>query len=85
MERFEAAYGPELAGGAVEFTDYKLVADNRDGRADIQHSLLIAAEPEAVYPLATTAKASHVGGPQTLPNPTARSNWRFSIAPPCTG
>ena len=26
---FEAAYGPELPGGPVVFTDYLLIADNR--------------------------------------------------------
>jgi quinol monooxygenase YgiN len=29
VRRFEAVYGPELAGGPVVFTDYVLVADNR--------------------------------------------------------
>lgn len=28
VKRFEAAYGPELAGGEVVFTDYRLVASN---------------------------------------------------------
>ena len=30
VRRFEAVYGPELVGGPVVFTDYELVADNRD-------------------------------------------------------
>jgi len=30
VKRFEAAYGPELAGGKVAFTDYNLIATNRD-------------------------------------------------------
>jgi quinol monooxygenase YgiN len=29
VKRFEAAYRPELAGGAVVFTDYNLVATNQ--------------------------------------------------------
>ena len=30
VKRFEAAYGPELVGGPVVFTDYHLVAANRE-------------------------------------------------------
>lgn len=30
VKRFEAVYGPELVGGPVVFTDYQLVAANRD-------------------------------------------------------
>jgi quinol monooxygenase YgiN len=30
VRRFEAVYGPELVGGPVVFTDYRLVAANRD-------------------------------------------------------
>ena len=29
VKRFEAAYGPELAGGDVVFTDYNLIATNQ--------------------------------------------------------
>jgi len=29
VKRFEAAYGPELSGGSVVFTDYHLVATNQ--------------------------------------------------------
>jgi quinol monooxygenase YgiN len=29
VKRFEAAYGPELAGGNVAFTDYDLIATNQ--------------------------------------------------------
>ena len=29
VKKFEAAYGPELAGGKVAFTDYTLVATNQ--------------------------------------------------------
>jgi quinol monooxygenase YgiN len=31
VKRFEAAYGPELSGGNVVFTDYQLVATNQTG------------------------------------------------------
>jgi quinol monooxygenase YgiN len=29
VKRFEAAYGPELDGGSVVFTDYQLIAGNQ--------------------------------------------------------
>jgi hypothetical protein len=30
VRQFEAVYGPELVGGPVVFTDYLLIATNRD-------------------------------------------------------
>ena len=30
VKRFEAVYGPELAGEEVEFTDYSMIAGKRD-------------------------------------------------------
>ncbi|HMF02946.1 MAG TPA: antibiotic biosynthesis monooxygenase family protein [Terriglobia bacterium] len=32
VKRFEGAYRPELDGGEVVFTDYKLIATNQDSR-----------------------------------------------------
>ena len=34
VKRFEAAYRPELAGGDVIFTDYRLVATNQKTQGD---------------------------------------------------
>lgn len=34
VKRFEEAYSPELAGGDVVFTDYKMVAGKREGPAE---------------------------------------------------
>jgi predicted ester cyclase/quinol monooxygenase YgiN len=41
VKRFEAAYGPELDGGKVVFTDYHLVAANQDPMREEKHKQVI--------------------------------------------
>jgi quinol monooxygenase YgiN len=44
VKRFEAAYGPELAGGDVVFTDYEFIASNQElGAADVLRKYYAAA------------------------------------------